>query len=101
MLIRAGAAAEPCGYFAPTVFPAHASPGSKIEAFCRRLPLLGKPLLTLPGPENSALLALGAVAIDPARRRSGRVSSHSKARGLDKRDGDRQGHRASNGARWA
>ena len=32
----------------------------------RRLHLLGKPLLTLPGPENSALLALGAVAVDPA-----------------------------------
>jgi len=48
------------------VFVAHASPGSKTEAFCRRLHLLGKPLFTLPGLENSALLALGAVAIDPA-----------------------------------
>jgi predicted Rossmann fold nucleotide-binding protein DprA/Smf involved in DNA uptake len=51
---------------ADAVFVAHASPGSKTEAFCRRLHLLGKPLFTLPGPENSALLALGAVAIDPA-----------------------------------
>jgi len=51
---------------ADAVFVAHASPASKIEAFCRRLHLLGKPLFTLPGPENSSLLALGAVAIDPA-----------------------------------
>jgi len=51
---------------ADAVFVAHASPGSKTEAFCRRLHLLGKPLFTLPGLQNSALLALGAVAIDPA-----------------------------------
>jgi len=44
------------------VLVAHASPASKTEAFCRRLPLLGKPLFTLPGLQNSALLALGAVA---------------------------------------
>jgi hypothetical protein len=48
------------------VFVAHAAPASKTEAFCRRLRLLGKPLFTLSGPENSALLALGAVPIDPA-----------------------------------
>jgi len=66
MLIRSGAAAGPCGCFAPTVFPAHASPASKTEAFCRRLHLLGKPLFTLPGLQNSALLALGAVAFHPA-----------------------------------
>jgi len=51
---------------ADAVFPAHVSPGSKTEAFCRRLHLLGKPLFTLPVLQNSALLALGAVAIDPA-----------------------------------
>jgi len=51
---------------ADAVFVAHASPGSKTEAFCRRLRLLGKLLFTLPGLQNSALLALGAVAIDPA-----------------------------------
>jgi len=66
MLIYAGAAAGPCGHFVPAAFPAHASPGSKTEAFCRRLHLLGNPLFTLPGLQNSALLALGAVAIDPA-----------------------------------
>jgi len=66
MPIHAGAAAVPSGYFAPAVFLAHASPASKTEAFCRRLHLLGKPLFTLPGPKNSALLALGAVAIHPA-----------------------------------
>jgi hypothetical protein len=51
---------------ADAAFVAHASPGSKTEAFRRRLHLLGKPLLALPGPENSGLLALGAVAFDPA-----------------------------------
>ena len=49
------------------VFVAHAAPGSKTEAFCRRLHLLGKPLFTLPGLQNSALRALGAVPIGPAR----------------------------------
>jgi hypothetical protein len=48
------------------VFVAHAARASRTEAFCRRVALLGKPLFTLPGPENSALLALGAVAIGPA-----------------------------------
>ena len=51
---------------ADAVLVAHAAPASKTEAFCRRLHLLGKPLFTLPGLQNSALLALGAVAIDPA-----------------------------------
>lgn len=41
------------------------TPASNAKAFCRRVPLLRKPLLTLPGPENFALLALGAVAIGP------------------------------------
>ena len=56
------------------VGPKLASVGS-----CRRLHLLGKPLFTLPGLQNSALLALGAVAIDPARRRSDRVSAKKRA----------------------
>jgi hypothetical protein len=44
------------------VFVAHAARASRTKAFCRRVALLGKPLPTLSGPENSSLLALGAVA---------------------------------------
>jgi predicted Rossmann fold nucleotide-binding protein DprA/Smf involved in DNA uptake len=47
---------------ADTVFIAHAAPGSKTEAFARQVVAWGKPLSTLPGPENAALLALGATA---------------------------------------
>lgn len=45
---------------AERVFIAHAAPGGKTEAFCRKLIAWGKPLLTFDCPENSSLLAIGA-----------------------------------------
>ena len=45
---------------ASRVFIAHAAPGSKTEAFARRLADAGKPLLTLDVPANANLLEIGA-----------------------------------------
>ena len=45
---------------AQQVFIAHAAPGSKTEAFARKLANAGKPLLTLDSPANSNLIAVGA-----------------------------------------
>ena len=52
---------------ASRVFTAHAAPGSKTEAFARRLTASGKPLLTLDSPANANLVAMGAEVFDPAR----------------------------------
>jgi hypothetical protein len=41
-------------------------PGSKTEAFAREVVAWGKPLTTLPGPENAALRALGATTVRSA-----------------------------------
>ena len=45
---------------AQRVFIAHAAPGSKTEAFARKLATSGKPLLTLDSPANANLVGLGA-----------------------------------------
>ena len=45
---------------AQRVFIAHAARGGKTEAFASKLANAGKPLLTLDGPANSNLVALGA-----------------------------------------
>ena len=45
---------------ASRVFIAHAAPGSKTEAFARRLAASGKLLLTLDSPANTNLVAMGA-----------------------------------------
>ena len=50
---------------ATQVFFAHAAPGSKTEAFARKLAALGKPLLTLDSPANDSLMEMGAEAIGP------------------------------------
>ena len=50
---------------ASRVFIAHAAPGSKTEAFARRLAESGKPLLTLDSPANANLAAMGAEVFDP------------------------------------
>ena len=57
---------------AQRVFFAHAAPGSKTEAFARRLAKTNKPLLTLDSPANENLIAIGARA----------VHMHSVASGL-------------------
>jgi hypothetical protein len=43
---------------------------------------LSKPLFTLPGLRNSALLALGTVAIDPARPPAGVLAGFQRKEGL-------------------
>ena len=45
---------------AQRVFIAHAAPGSKTEAFARKLAASGKPLLTLDSPANENLVERGA-----------------------------------------
>ncbi len=52
---------------ASRVFIAHAAPGSKTEAFARRLAASGKPLLTLDSPANANLAEMGAesIAVEP------------------------------------
>ncbi len=45
---------------AQRVFIAHAAPGSKTEAFTRKLADSGKPLLTLDSPANANLVEMGA-----------------------------------------
>ena len=49
---------------AQRVFIAHAAPGSKTEAFARRLAASGKPLLTLYSPANENLVETGAEVIE-------------------------------------
>ena len=57
---------------AQQVFIAHAAPGSKTEAFARKLAASGKPLLTLHSPANKNLLGLGVKDIgDEAQRLDG------------------------------
>ena len=41
------------------VFIAHAAPGSRTEAFARKLAAAGKPLLTLDSPANTNLIEMG------------------------------------------
>ena len=48
---------------AQRVFIAHAAPGSKTEAFARRLAASGKPLLTLGSPANANLVEMGALVV--------------------------------------
>jgi len=45
---------------ADEVFVSHASPGGKMEQFCRQVVSWRKPLLTFDAPENANLLAFGA-----------------------------------------
>ena len=51
---------------AQRLFVPHASPGGKTEALCQRALAAGKPIVTFDSPDNSALIALGAKAIDPS-----------------------------------
>ena len=48
---------------AAQVFIAHAAPGSKTEAFARKLAASGKPLLTLNSPANANLVEMGALVV--------------------------------------
>ena len=52
---------------AAQVFIAHAAPGSKTEAFARKLAALGKPLLTLDSPANANMVEMGAKVVDTER----------------------------------
>lgn len=54
---------------ASRVFIAHAAPGSKTEAFARKLAASGKPLLTLDSPANANLVGMGAEVVDEERFR--------------------------------
>ena len=56
---------------AQRVFIAHAAPGSKTEAFARKVAESGKPLLTLGSPANENLVEMGAEACSNAQRREG------------------------------
>ena len=49
------------------VFIAHAAPGSKTEAFARKVAATGKPLLTLDSPANGNLVEIGTEAIAPEK----------------------------------
>ena len=49
---------------ATQIFIAHAAPGSKTEAFARKLAEAGKPLLTLDSPANTNLVAMGAEVVE-------------------------------------
>lgn len=44
---------------------AHAAPGSKTAALAAQVITGGKPLYTLPGPENAHLINLGVQAVAP------------------------------------
>ena len=48
---------------ATQVFIVHAAPGSKTEAFARKLAGSGKPLLTLGSPANANLVGMGAEVV--------------------------------------
>jgi predicted Rossmann fold nucleotide-binding protein DprA/Smf involved in DNA uptake len=50
---------------ADVVFVAHATPGGKLERFCRDLGMWGKPIFTLATDENANLLTLGAKPVRP------------------------------------
>ena len=52
---------------AQQVFIAHAAPGSKTEAFARKLAASCKPLLTLDSPANANLVEMEAEVFNPAR----------------------------------
>ena len=52
---------------ASRAFVAHAAPGSKTEAFARKLAASGKPMLTLDSPGNANLVKMGTRVFDPAR----------------------------------
>ena len=54
---------------ASRVFIAHAAPGSKTEAFARKLVASGKPLLTLDSSANEHLVALGAEVVGAGMHR--------------------------------
>ena len=56
---------------AQRVFIAHAAPGSKTEAFARKLAESGKPLLTLDSPANANLVLIRARVVGP------RINSHT------------------------
>ena len=45
-------------------FIAHVAPGSKTEAFARKLVTSGKPLLTLDSPANTNLVRMGVEVVD-------------------------------------
>ena len=62
-MTRAEAGYECCRY--ETAFIAHAAPGGRTEAFARKLAAEGKPVLTLEGPGNGNLEALGARTFTP------------------------------------
>ena len=66
---------------ASRVFIAHAAPGSKTEAFVRRLADAGKPLLTLDSPANANLMAMEAEVI-----RAERITGSWCTRERQKRD---------------
>ena len=51
---------------AQRIFIAHAAPGSKTEAFARKLIESGKPLLTLDSPANTSLMEMGAQEVGSA-----------------------------------
>ena len=53
-------------YLAQRFFIAHAAPGSKTEAFARKLAESGKPLLTLDSPANANLVEMGAQEVGSA-----------------------------------
>ena len=56
---------------ADEVLIAYAAPGSRTAAFAREVAGWGKPLLTLEGPDNVALAALGARPVGRASFRDG------------------------------
>ena len=58
---------------AAQVFIAHAAPGSKTEAFARKLAANGKPLLTLDSPANENLVKMGAVLVAAERGAPDRI----------------------------
>jgi len=59
---------------ADEVFVSHASPGGKMEQFCRQVVSWRKPLLTFDAPENAGLVALGA---KPVRVQEGLLKADS------------------------
>ena len=50
---------------AAQIFIAHAAPGSKTEAFARKLAASGKPMLTLDSPGNANLVEIRAEVVHP------------------------------------
>jgi predicted Rossmann fold nucleotide-binding protein DprA/Smf involved in DNA uptake len=52
---------------ASAVVVAHAAPGSKMEALCRDILAVGKPLYTFDHPANAALIEAGAKSVDTLR----------------------------------